>query len=253
MKLKIWHWITLAIVAYVFFLIKLMPAAWLLNSRIVPVPNNIIVSGVSGTIWNGQANRILAQGVAVDQVSWDLSFLALLMGQVSADVMGGRLRDQDAVYLKGSVTAYLLNQHAFDLTNTTILVPAQSVMGQMQLPVPVTAKGRFKADIATLEFDSICQVLSGSGAWNNGMVSGLQGPIEFGSFNALLNCVDGDLQIKVLPDNKLQLDALLIIKNAGGYSIDGVFKIPPDMPEEVEQAAVFFGRPDAQGFRRINL
>lgn len=253
MKLKVWQWVVLGLLAYFIFLVKYMPASWLIHSDMVQLPKEVEVVGVSDTIWQGKIERVLVKGVSINQVSWDLSFWSLLLAQVDIDVKGGQLRQQDDVYLKGNLSASLLNKQAFSVSNFTILVPAQAVMRQFQLPIPVTAKGRFKADIARLEFDKKCEQLSGSGGWNNGEVGGRNGPIKFGSFDALLSCDKGDIQVAVQDNNKLQLDALVTLSQNGEYSVLGRFNIPEDMPDEVQQAASFFGPTDSQGFRTIEL
>jgi general secretion pathway protein N len=84
-------------------------------------------------------------------------------------------------------------------------------------------------------------------------VSGPAGVITFGNFDANLGCEGEQFAIQVQPENKLNLDAKVLLSVDGKYKIDGRFKPSDDMPKEVHQAANFFGAADEQGFRKINL
>ncbi|GBL04385.1 type II secretion system protein N [Glaciecola sp. KUL10] len=252
-KLKPWQWIVLGCLTYLVFLVKYMPANWALNQASTALPKNISVNDVEGTIWDGKISSVVISGIGISNVTWDLSFWSLFTGKISAELNGGRLRDSDSVYFKGQANTYWYNTQAFALHDFSAMLPAQSVLAQISLPVPITARGRFNTNIKELTFDQNCQTLTGTGGWTNGVVNGLQGPIEFGTFEADLGCAQGVLNVTVKPDNKLSLDATLTLQATGKYAVQGRFKIPENMPEEVQQAAVFFGTPDSQGFRIINL
>lgn len=252
-KLKPWHWVILGLFTYLVFLIKYMPANWALNNTPISIPKNIAIINVEGSIWNGKVASLVVSGVAINNIRWDLSFWALFSGKIKADLSGGALRDSNSVYFKGTANTYWYDIQAFALQDFNAMLPAQSVLAQITLPVPITARGRFNTQIKSLKFNQTCQSLSGTGGWTNGVVNGLQGPIEFGSFEADLSCNNGALVVDVKAQNKLSLEANLTLQSSGKYSVQGRFKVPDEMPEEVKQAAVFFGPPDSQGYRIINL
>ena len=253
LTLKPWQWVLLGLITYFIFLVKYMPANWAINLASTHIPKTVAINEPQGTIWDGKINKLIVSGVGVVDVTWDLSFWSLLIGQISVELDGGQLRDANSVYFKGSAKTYWFNTNSFALEDFSAMLPAQSVLGQIKLPVPITARGRFKADIQDFSFEQTCQALTGTGGWTNGVVNGLKGPIEFGSFDALFGCSDGVLNVTVDPKNRLSLDAKFSLQANGDYSVQGRFNIPEDMPEEVQQAAIFFGPPDAQGFRIINL
>ena len=64
-------------------LVILFPARVAINAVEVP---GVSIAGVSGSVWNGVAQDVNANGVYIRDVSWQLRPLALLIGRVDADV-----------------------------------------------------------------------------------------------------------------------------------------------------------------------
>ena len=72
------------IVLYLFFLIINIPANVLLSN--LNLPKNVIINSVSGTVWSGNIGQLQVSSINVGRVSWDLSPLNLLVGELSADI-----------------------------------------------------------------------------------------------------------------------------------------------------------------------
>ena len=72
------------IVLYLFFLIISVPANVLLSN--LNLTKNIIINSVSGTVWSGNIGQLQVSSINVGKVSWDLSPLNLLVGELSADI-----------------------------------------------------------------------------------------------------------------------------------------------------------------------
>lgn len=252
--MKPWKWVVLAVFAYLAMLIAYIPAKHIVgyvqeNNPKLPV----LIGKVEGTLWSGKVDKVIAQGIQISNLKWALSPWSLLIGKASIDVNGGKIRDSEQAYVKGTLSTSLFNLQKVSAQELKLFLPARSVMAQVPMPVPVTADGRFRVDIETFEFDQVCVELDGKGSWLKGTVSGPTGVIQFGNFDANLSCDGEQFAIQVLPDNKLNLDAKVLLSVAGKYSIQGRFKAAQDMPKEVHQAANFFGRADSDGFRNINL
>ena len=76
---------TLIVVAlYLFFLIAYLPASIVLSN--ITLPNNVILTSVSGSVWSGRIERINVASIDVGTVKWTLSPLSLMIGELSADV-----------------------------------------------------------------------------------------------------------------------------------------------------------------------
>lgn len=251
MKSKI-AWIAGAIIAFIGFLIMYLPAAQVIGRATLPA--NVEIYGVSGTLWEGQVQQIVVNGLPVNDVSWQLHPLALLAGNISADLKGGNIRSADEVSFSGPVTTGLLSQQRIELEDFQLYLPVSRVLSQVSLPIPVNASGRFRARIAELQFNGECQRLKGEGSWLNAAVAGTQGPIDFGTYKATLRCEDKDIGITVSEPNKLGLSMDAVVNSTfSRFSVAGKFKPDEDLPREVHQAAGFFGQPQPDGYTRFKL
>lgn len=254
LKMKPWKWVVLAIFTYLMLLIAYLPAAHVVafvqkNNPQLP----IIIGKTNGTVWSGSVEQVVSQGIVLKNLHWELSPWSLLIGRASIDLKGGDIRASEQAYIKGNLTTSLFKLANFKAHELKLFLPARSVMAQVPLPVPVAADGRFRVDIKTFEFDDACVDLDGKGSWLKGTVSGPSGVILFGNFDAILACEGDQFSLAIQPENKLNLDAKVLLSVDGKYKIDGRFKPSDDMPKEVHQAASFFGGADNEGFRKINL
>jgi len=251
MKFRV-SWLIGGLIAFIIFAIAYMPAAQVVGR--INLPNNIAISGVTGTLWSGKATTIVVNELPINNVKWELSPLALLIGKVSATLKAGNLRDVDDIAFEGPVKTSLFNLNKVATENFSIYLPVSRVLAQVKLPLPVNAGGRFKVKLTELSFGPHCEVLNGTGDWLNATVAGTQGPIDFGTYSAQLRCDGEDIGITVKEPNLLglSLDAVIgVAKNK--IKIKGRFKPDESLPREVHQASRFFGQPDTDGYIPIAL
>jgi general secretion pathway protein N len=254
LEMKPWKWVMLAIATYVILVIAYLPAAHVVSYVQTNNPKLPAAIGqVEGTLWTGKVDKIISQGIVMNNLRWELSPWSLLLGKASIDLNGGKIRESEQAYVKGNISASLFNPQNISAHELKLFLPARSVMAQVPLPVPVTADGRFRVEIEEFEFNNACVNLIGKGSWLKGTVSGPSGVIDFGNFDANLACEGEQFVIQIQPANKLNLDAKVLLSVTGKYEINGRFKPSDDMPREVQQAANFFGAADNDGFRKINL
>lgn len=250
--MKPWKWIVLAFLTYLVLLVAYLPAAHVLayvQNQNPKLP--VAIGTVEGSIWSGRVDRIMANGVLLNNFRWDLSAWSLLIGQAKVDVNGGKIRASDQAYIDGQISASLFDTQKISAEDLKVLLPAKAVIAQVPLPVPVTADGRFRIDVESFNFNKSCKTLNGTGRWLKGTVSGPTGVIDFGNYEAKLSCQDDKFVVQVLPDNKLNLDATVTLGMDGKYDLSGKFKPDDSMPKEVHTAAQYFGRADSQGFREL--
>ena len=69
---------------YLFFLIINIPANFLLAN--LNLPKNVSINSVSGTVWSGKIGQLQVSSINFGRVSWNLSPLNLLVGELSADI-----------------------------------------------------------------------------------------------------------------------------------------------------------------------
>lgn len=241
-------WGSLCLAVYILFLIIKLPATLVLSN--VPVDKNIRISGISGTIWNGHAQRIQAYGLPISKVNWSLSFLPLLWGEISADIKAGNIRDAEQISANGHISFSGQSVEADDLLT---YIPTDLVISMLPLPIPVQADGRFKVQLDELDYQDGCQALAGTGQWLNANFTGTTGVIELGNFDAGLSCQNNNVIVDVKLPNSFGLTARATVPANMKFTIEGRFKPDANLPKEVHQAAQFFGKPDNDGFYPIKF
>ncbi|ABG38773.1 type II secretion system protein N [Paraglaciecola sp. T6c] len=247
MKLVV-KWVIACLIIYVVFLIAKLPAVHVIAK--VQLPPDITVSGVSGTIWNGQADTVTLQGLPIRDVKWQLAFWPLLTGTAAIDVDAGNIREVDDISVKGHVA--ISNGHVQG-EDVQVFLPTRLVITSLPLPIPVNASGRFKISLQELDYTEQCQVLTGQGLWLKAKVQGTQQDIELGNFEANLKCENKEVVMTINEPNSFGLSAVAHIPSDLAFRINGRFKPDENLPEEVHQAAQFFGKKDAQGYYPVKF
>ena len=241
-------WGSFCLVVYFIFLIVKLPAAQVLSK--IPLPKGVSVSGVTGTVWEGHAQRTQANGLPIYDLNWSLSFFPLLFGQISADIKAGNIRDTDQISATGHISVAGQRLQADDLLS---YVPTNLVIGLLPLPFPIQADGRFKVQLNEVDYAAGCQAIVGKGQWLNATYSGATGVVDLGNFDADLSCQDGNIVMDVKPPNSFGLTAKAIIPANMKFKIEGRLKPDSNLPKEVHQAAQFLGKADAQGYYPIKF
>ena len=245
--MKVWQWVVLCVFSFVVFLIANAPAT--LIYRFIPEQVNVSIVQPSGTLFNGKMTSLGYSGILLDDFSWELSPLSLLLGKASLNINGGKLRDAQHAYADGNLTINLFNPKQISAEDLTVLVPIKSLLAQVRLPVRISAQGRIRADLTELdvELEKQCNLLSGRGNWNNASIELNQQSITLGNFDADLSCENGGFAAQVGGENKFNLDAKFVLTADGKLAQSGTFLLDPSLPQAMRQAAVFFGNADSNG------
>ena len=246
MKSKV-SWIIGGILAFLLFAIAYIPAVQVIGR--LSLPNNVSISGVSGSLFSGKAQTVVVNSLPINNVKWELNPLHLLLGKAKLDLKAGNIRDKNDIAFEGPVTTGLFSQNTVNTENFTLYLPVDRVLAQVRLPLPVNAGGRFKVSLNNLTFGPACESLDGTGDWLNATVAGTQGPIDFGTYSATLRCEGEDIGIMVNEPNLLSLSMDAVIPtNMKNIRVSGQFKPDASLPNEVHQAARLFGTPNNSGF-----
>lgn len=243
-------WGAVCLVTYLLFLVAKLPATQVLSK--LPLPTELQLYGVSGTIWDGQAKSISYQGLPVENIKWSLSFLPLLVGDYSLDVKAGSVRQVDKISVKGQL---VFSGNQIQASDLETFIPSNLVMSMLPLPIPIEAGGRFKVKLAELDYDYTlgCNELAGSGQWLNAKVAGVNKVIQLGNFDTSLGCENSQVLLKVKEPNSFGLTAQINVPADFKVKVKGRFKPEENLPKEVHQAALFFGNPDSDGYYPIEF
>lgn len=239
--------IVIGVIIYLVFLLVYLPANWLVS--IVPLPNNVAISGAEGTLWQGQASLVTIDQRQIEQVSWQLSPWGLLVGKADIDFkIGNRATPVSG---KGSISwsfsGLRANNIRFDLPDSFLLAGARlpfktQIDGDVSLMVEILEQGK-----------PWCEQLSGKLFLNNTNVKNQYGVYPLGNISLGLSCLDG--QLKIATDetqNVLGLTGSAILGESNLVKVSAKIKPTDAQPRDLREALSFLGRQDSQGYYPIN-
>jgi general secretion pathway protein N len=234
--------------AYLVFAVTLAPASlWL---KLLPLPADVKLGAVTGTLWSGQIAGVQRAPFYFPQLSWQLQLAPLLRGNIGLTLNGGELRDTDLPYLQ---LAAEFGLGAVSIRQSTLRLPVAGIMPQLQLPMPVDATGALVFNIQQFALGQpYCTALAGNASWQQAKFKAPTGWIDLNAIHATLNCEEGNISLQTSADNPLGLLVKAEVL-AGSYRIGGSLKPEASMPQEVHQAMQFVGQPDAEGRFPLNL
>lgn len=245
-------WGGAALAVFIIAIIVTVPAKHVLYRLDLPLN----LTNVNGTIWNGKASTLQLQQYTINNVAWRINAWSLLTGQLTVSLNAGIARDRSSIYAKGNAGVNLFNQHLI-ADKLTLRFPAEKLLENVNLPVKVLAKGVVETtlDSAELKFTQTsvgCAVLNGAGQWRQAAVLTPSGEVDLGLFEGVLGCNESQLTLTVAEPNGLGLSFIAQGQNPQNLTVNGKFKLPPELPNEMQQVARFFGEPDNTGYVAFN-
>jgi general secretion pathway protein N len=240
--MKKYGFIAVGVLAYLLFMLILTPASiWF---KMVPLPADVQLGKVQGSLWQGQIDAVSRPPVYLTNVRWRLELGSLWRGQVGVQLQAGDVKDDSQPYLQvqGGVspTSYALEQ-------ATVRWPIGGIMRNLQLPMPVDASGAIVLNVQQFaQGEPYCASLTGAASWQQARFKSPIGWLDLRQIDAKLSCEQGNLRLVTLPDNPLAL-AITADVMAGRYQLNGTLKPDASMPKEVHDAMRFVSQPDANG------
>jgi len=228
--------------AYLVFAVALAPAS--LWFKLLPLPADVKLGEVTGTLWSGQIAGVQRAPMYFPQLSWQLQLAPLWRGNIGLTLKGGELKEMAQPYLQ--LTAEF-GPAAVQVRQSALRLPVAGIMPQLQLPMPVDATGALVFNIQNYTLGQpYCSALAGNASWQQAMFKAPTGWIDLNAIHATLHCEEGNISLQTSADNPLGLLVKADIL-AGSYRIAGSLKPEASMPQEVHQAMQFVGQPDSEG------
>jgi general secretion pathway protein N len=227
--MKAWLRLTLTgLVAYLVFLVFTMPAAPVV-SWLSPAENNVRISGVSGTLWSGQALAVETGKLGLQDLQWHFRPMALFTGALefalSARLGAERVHARAGVSLLGNKR----------LTQVQGRVSLDDVLKRLAVRQVATA-GLLQLDLdKVLLNDGSLPLMEGSVSWKPARIVA---PVELDLGGAELNMhmegdgTVGDLEAsggQLLVQGKVELNA------DGQYKLDSELRAQGDVPPQVAE------------------
>jgi general secretion pathway protein N len=246
-----WRWLVLGISTYVVVLLATFPAA-----RLTPrlQANGIVVVGATGSVWNGSAAAVQANGIVLGPTQWRISPWRLFTATLSADIHSKR----DDGYVDATVRKGFGG--AVTLRNLRGSLPISALSG-LGLPGGVTGwTGNLQLNLEQLVIaDRWPTEIKGTIDAAN-LVGPPQSPTPLGGYRIVFPAINstataGEIQGAVLSNEDAPLDVTGTLRLTPGrnYVIDAQVATRPSAPASIVKALQYLGPPDAQGKRPLSI
>ena len=241
--MKIRHYVIIGVASYLLFLIANIPAATALGwagKEQLPFQ----AYGVNGTVWRGSADTVLAQNQRLDDITWNIHPLSLLVARLNADVQA-RIFGETAL---SEVSVNLLTS-SVEAENLRLQLPAKTLQKQLKLPMG-ELDGDFNMRIDTLLWEPqvLLPAIEGVVNWRDARFT-LAIPVELGQVNLeLTNGEDGKLNGIVNNDGgKVRISGTIEINEQGLYQLQATLKPNADAPPQIAETLKMFARSNRNG------
>lgn len=240
------HVILAGVLALVVGLIWRLPApvaaGWVQSA----VPG-LTLSGTSGTALSGNAAHVLYEDIALEDVSWQLQPLRLLLGQMAVQL--------STATDVGRIEASLRRGFGGGLS-------AGPVDGQASLAwlarragytfVPLSGSLILSVDNAELDNNGVAQTLSGRVQARGLQWDLLKPPAPIGNFVGVVSGEAGDLQLTIEEaDGPVDVEGEATLAANGVYRLDLRLRARAGADDRLKKLIDQLGRPDDQGWYPI--
>jgi len=237
------------LVAYVFFLVATVPAAfvygeWKKSSGGNRVP--VSLSNIEGSLWSGTIGKAVIKGNTFEHVNWDVSVLTLLLGIMEVDF---DLAVTDG-FAKGTVGYSVFGGRY--LNNIDAWMPLSQIENLINVGALKPA-GALDVKLSNVKLDGNAIVSArGDIAWHGAAMTlfkqiGL-GDIQF-AFEPNEGGVKGVIKDQGGP---LRADGILQLNPDKSYTFDGEFGIRGNQPD-LQAALTTMGRFNSDGKVKVAL
>lgn len=253
-ELRKWlKWGVLVALSYGLFLLLMMPVGWLAPK--LPLPADLQLSGLSGTIWQGEAKQLQVQQLQWQQVQWQWDSKGLLRGELAWQVRASgdvRVRARAGARLSLSGISMFTEQALLD-------APADQLLSRFRLPVPLAVQGDLSLNLRnwqkSLSGAGWCDALSGDLWWQSASGSSFGQNLQLGDLNASLDCEENGALLAIVSGEGGQVlpELQASLQPDGQAQVDGFLLPGEDIPSNVRSLLGMMGRPDSQGRWPIRL
>lgn len=224
----------LGLFVYLIGLVALLPVA-----RLAPylAEQGVVLESPGGSVWEGSAARLRVNGVEIPAPSWELSPLALLIGQVRGRLATGWGDAQLQAGLGGDLS----------LRDVDLVVPLQDIAVTSALQLG----GDLRVDLAGLEIVAgLPRRAQGSVQWRNATLGAQR--MVLGGFGLDLETVNDKISGRI-SDRGGPVDAngAVALSPDGRYQLDLRLAARPGADAAIENGLRLLGTRDPDGGVRL--
>ena len=246
------RWSGLGLMIFIGVLLALLPAATVLH--FIPLPKDISITGVSGSIWQGRAASLTLQRYTAYQLEWQLAVVPLLKGELQVTVSAGQ-NPQSQLQLDGMLRARSASQ--WQAEQVKFSFPVALIASYQALPFQMKLQGRLRGYIAEAKpAVPWCQALDADLVWQQASIASryLKPALELKEVEAKLSCAEGDLLATIRdPQQVLGMDLSLRLDQQKQLFANGVLSPAGELPKSVKQGLQFFAQPQKDGSYRVQF
>lgn len=240
--MKLFSKIAIGILIYLLFMVVLFPAR--IAVALAPLPAGVQLSGVSGSLWHGQAELAKFGQRQLEQLSWQLSPWALLTGSIKAQLQLGNR--SSAVNGSGLVSWSASGVRAKELR---LHAPVNFLVGNSHLPFKTVLSG----DVSLILDNAVqgqpwCAALNGKLLLNQIGLNNQFGTYPLGNIEFTLQCVQGQLQLATDDQkNAIGVAGTILLKDKLQMEVNGRMRRTDAQSKDLQDSLILLGKPDASG------
>ncbi|OED41008.1 hypothetical protein ACH42_15135 [Endozoicomonas sp. (ex Bugula neritina AB1)] len=241
----------LGLVAFIGFLIAGLPASavWRLAEQRNLVPQNIEISGVEGTLWEGTARQVVINDVKLPKTSWALSSNSLPEQALQVNVEIGHVRSE--LFGKGLLS---WDGEQLKVSGVKARASEKKIQEWIKLPAPVVIDGRLSVSIPSMTIkQGRCVTLNGEGLLRQAGVNTPFGEVNLGQVSFDLSCQSNQVHVVAQQNSpELKVTAKLIVDMDGRYTVSGHLFPKDELTESFRKNLSFLGRANSKGEYPLN-
>ncbi len=231
---RIATFLLLFVSAYSLSLVVLAPAGFIANEIEKRYPN-VELYGVEGSLWSGELRALKVEGNTLENLSWELSPFALLLGnaKLQLDSVSSQMQ------LNGTVTVGLLN-HSIALSEMQLRFPLASYAQQLGIG-GFDLQGLLELQLSQLDYEEgVVSGLTGHLVWRQAAIGEA---LSLGDLQVELSQEEGALEA-VLSDQQgpISVNGELVLQDSGMYQLNTTMSARDASDINLKQALRLFGR-----------
>jgi len=236
--------IYIGVTLYFIFLFYTIPASFMTRYILpsVSATKAVELTGVTGSIWQGQAGNANINRLDLGKLKWKLSGWGLLFGDIDLDLNFASEVSQGSANLSIGLGGSIEAEDIQARLSADMLTP-------LFYGFPVSFDGEINGNISSLEIEP-GQRITGKGriVWRAATLRSPQN-LELGDFLVTLEPNNRGSKLTIKDTNKGPVEANLTIhlKGTGEYKINGSLKPRDDSQQQITEALRLIGRADNSG------
>lgn len=210
-----------------------LPAQFIVQHA--PLPSQLRIAGVEGTVWQGSAQQVQWQGINYGTLSWQLNPVKMFSGGLEAQVRFGKGSDF-SVQGRGTVG---VDMSGFYANQMLASIPVEKLLTLMPpLPFPLDLSGPVEINLRSYRYaQPYCDSAQGSLVWNTGSVGSPLADLYLGPVIAQFTCQQNRIDVEGEQKSKEVESGFVAKVNAieRNYQGSGWFKPLAEFPQTLQQ------------------